>query len=68
MGAHRADVRRLLPERKVTAFAALPHDFVGLFKEGLYFDVLQKLEIAFFVSLFDGAHGTELRGLNLLGG
>ena len=62
MGADRADFRSLLADHEVTAFAALPHDFFALFEDSLHFDVVEKLEVAFFVGLFNGAHGAELLG------
>ena len=46
----------------MTADAAFPHAFAGLFKDLLHFDVLQKLEVAGFVGAFDVADQAELRG------
>ena len=46
----------------MTAFATLPHHFFALFEDLLHFNVVEQLQEAFFVSLFDGAHSTELRG------
>ena len=46
----------------MTADAAFPHAFTGLFEDLLHFDVLEELEIALFMSLFDGADGAELGG------
>ena len=48
MGADRADFRSLLADDKMATFSALPHDFLALFENLLGFDVVEKLQIAFF--------------------
>ena len=62
VAADRADFRSLRADDEVTADAAFPHAFAGLFEDLLHFNVLQKLEIAFFVGLFDGGDSAELGG------
>lgn len=62
IAADRADFRCLRANDEVAANAAFPHAFASLFKDLLHFDVLEKLEVAFFVGAFDSANSTELGG------
>ena len=52
----------LVADHKVTANAAFPHVLTGLFEDLVHFDVLQELEVTFFVGAFDVADRTETRG------
>ena len=46
----------------MAADAAFPHRLAGLFKDLLHFDVLQKLQVAGFVSALDFSDGAEAGG------
>ena len=60
MCANGAHFRSRLADHQVTAFAALPHHFFALFEDLLHLNVVEKLQEAFFMRLFDGADGAEL--------
>ena len=53
-------IRCFLSELDVTAVPALPHDFVGLFKDFLHFHGVQQPQEAFLVGFLDGPHLPEL--------
>lgn len=60
MCANGAHLGSRLTDHQVTAFAALPHHFFALFEDLLHLNVVEKLQEAFFMRLFDGSDGTEL--------
>ena len=53
-------IRCFLSELDVTAVPALPHDFVGLFKDFPHFNGVQQPQEAILVGFLDGPHLPEL--------
>ena len=72
MSAHGAHRRSALSQLHVATVAAEPHDLLTLAEDLALLQVVQKLQIALFVSLFDLGYALELGGQGqealLLGG
>ena len=50
----------------MTTFTALPHDLFAFFEDALHFNIVEKLEEAFFMSLFNSSDSTKSLSVKIL--